>query len=757
MSGRGAGGRWAWWGVFAAIPVLVVTFHWSAARPGMAFSGSDLRYFFYGVREAVATALRHGELPLWQRGFYMGYPLVADPQAAVFAPTTWLTLPWDAPRALTLATLLHLTIAGWGMAAWMRLRALSPASGLLAAVLFALGAKQTVHVIHWNFAATTAFWPWMLAGLEGFAVQRRSRWLLVAAVATALSWLGGSPQMAHFGCLVAGLYALRVAVDLWPVRRADAAWAVAAVPIGFVLAAVMVLPTLELSRMGPRSVVVDYAFVTSWRWPDAWGLALFVLPRAWVDGRWGLNLWEATGYVGIPALALAVAAPPRRRGVVLFTVLALLGPWLALGEKAPLQLHRILYEVLPGYGSFRVPTRGLLVTAFAVALLAAEGLEALRRDPTRARLSRSLGVFLAVAAVALLLPRLPGFPFDPVAARKTAWFAVGIATLGVAWLAAVSRGMRGALAGVAMVALAFYDPWYLFSRFNDVSSASTERPGLVDFAPYVPAAPEPRRVGVVAKWGASINAPLRNGWEGTMGYGPMSVSRVRELLEGTRRDEVVRLGAMDGDATFPSADPTSRLWPLLATPIVISDRPELPLARFFVGKREWENRMVGYHAPALPRVFWTGSWEVAPDAEVTGPLLRAAAGDRAVLAEPPAGLPPPGAPEGPVAAERVRVDGPSLEARVVAPRDGLAVILDPFYPGWTATVDGRPVPILRADFAFQAVPVPAGTHELRLTYRNRWVGIGAAVSATTLALLLAALALRSRRVHRGPGGSPARA
>ena len=748
MSRADGGRRWGWWGVFAAIPVLVVAFHWAAARPGMAFSGSDLRYFFYGVREAVATALRHGELPLWQRGFYMGYPLVADPQAAVFAPTTWLTLPWDAPRALTLATLLHLTIAGWGMAAWMRLRGLSPASGLLAAVLFALGAKQTVHVIHWNFAATTAFWPWMLAGLEGFAVQRRSRWLLVAAVATALAWLGGSPQMAHFGCIVAGLYALRVAIDLWPTRRADAAWAVAAVPVGFLLAAVMVLPTLELSRMGPRSVVVDYSFVTSWRWPDAWGLVLYVLPHAYGDGRWGLNLWEASGYVGIPALALVVAAPARRRGVILLAVLALLGPWLALGEEAPLRLHWLLYEVLPGYGSFRVPTRGLVVTAFAVALLAAEGLEALRRDPTHGRLLRSLGVLAAVAALALLLPRLPGFPFDPASTRKTAWFTLMIAGLGAAWLAAVWRGLRGALAGAAMVALAFYDPWYLFSRFNEVSIATTERPGLDDFAPFVPVAPAPRRVGVVAKWGASINAPLRNGWEGTMGYGPMSISRVRELLEATRRDEVVRLGAMDGDATFPSANPTSALWPLLATPIVISDHAQPGLTRFFVGKREWENRMVGYHAPALPRVFWTGSWEVAPDAEVTAPLLRAAVGDVAVLAEAPAGLPPPGPPEGPVAAGNVRVDGPVLEATVVAPRDGLVVVLDPFYPGWTATLDGRPAPILRADFAFQAVPIPAGTHELRLVYRNRWVKLGAAVSAGTLAALVAALAIRSRRVRR---------
>jgi hypothetical protein len=233
-----------------------------------------------------------------------------------------------------------------------------------------------------------------------------------------------------------------------------------------------------------------------------------------------------------------------------------------------------------------------------------------------------------------------------------------------------------------------------------------------------------------------------------MGYGPMSIQRVRELLEGTRNGRVRTLGAMDGDATFPVADPTSPLWPLLGTPLVISDHPQPGLDDFFAGKREWENRMVGFRAPALPRVFWTGSWEVAPDADPTDALLRAATGDRASLPEPPPGGTQPGAPEGPVAALDVQVDGPRLQATVVAPRDGLAVILDPFYPGWTATLDGRPVPILRADYAFQAVPVPAGRHELRLTYRNRWVGIGAAVSVATLLFLVAALAVRSRRMRR---------
>jgi uncharacterized membrane protein YfhO len=91
------------------------------------------------------------------------------------------------------------------------------------------------------------------------------------------------------------------------------------------------------------------------------------------------------------------------------------------------------------------------------------------------------------------------------------------------------------------------------------------------------------------------------------------------------------------------------------------------------------------------------------------------------------------------------VEAGRLEATVVAPRDGLAVILEPFYPGWTATLDGAPAPILRADYAFEAVAVPAGRHALRLEYRNRWLGAGAAVSLATLSLLLATLGWRRRR------------
>ena len=85
---------------------------------------------------------------------------------------------------------------------------------------------------------------------------------------------------------------------------------------------------------------------------------------------------------------------------------------------------------------------------------------------------------------------------------------------------------------------------------------------------------------------------------------------------------------------------------------------------------------------------------------------------------------------------------------------GVAVVLEPWFPGWTASVDGAPAPLARADFAFMAVPVPQGRHTLRLSYSPTQLGRGVAVAGATLAALLGALAwrrgARRRRVPRGP-------
>src|SRR5262249_61048348 len=57
-----------------------------------------------------------------------------------------------------------------------------------------------------------------------------------------------------------------------------------------------------------------------------------------------------------------------------------------------------------------------------------------------------------------------------------------------------------------------------------------------------------------------------------------------------------------------------------------------------------------------------------------------------------------------------------LSVRVTAPADGFLLVADTWYPGWTASVDGRAAPLYRANIAVRGVPVPSGTHDVPFTY-----------------------------------------
>ena len=740
-----AAGPRAWPIAYFACAVLVLLFHYRLALPGRALVGNDFRALFIALRAGLQQTLRAGDVPLWQRGMFFGYPVLGDIQFQIFNPLTWLTLPLDPARGVTVQSLCELCLCAIGMAFWMKQRGLRPVEGVFAGVAFALSLKQTVHLHHWTFAGSTCAWPWMLAGLDGFASSGRRRFLALTAFATAGTWIGSSPQMAWFGTGLAFLYALILAATLRPEEVsgkknfffAARLALVLAVPLGAALAAPLLLPVLELNALGPRGAGITYRFAASWSWPGRAVWEAMLLPRAWggrPDYRGPMNYWEVQGYLGLLPMALLPLAPLRRRALWLFAAVLVLSIWLSFGDNGWLDFHYRVFRFLPGYGGFRNPTRALMLAMFCAAVLAAEGLGRLREEPKlRARV---LTVLLALGACVAVCALLPQGYFQQALRKDALWAALLLAAM-AAWALFARADPRWAALAIPLyladVAIQTWDS-------PEIGASAAEGHALEALSAQVPPAPEPRRVAVLLDWGEANNATYARGWEGVTGYDPTPIARVLRLFDATWHGQILPTRALNDDENFPRFRPDSPLVPLFGAPLLAANvDANLPP----VG-RDGQVRL--YPLPALPRVFWTGAWTALPDAQA-GQALPAAA--RGVLAVLPEALPQAsGPPAGPVAAERIEVHTNTLRASIMAPSAGLLVALDPFFPGWKATLDGQPVPLLRADYAFMAVPVEAGRHVLELVYFPDRLLPGLLVLLLSLALLTLSL----NRVDSAPVG-----
>ena len=91
-------------------------------------------------------------------------------------------------------------------------------------------------------------------------------------------------------------------------------------------------------------------------------------------------------------------------------------------------------------------------------------------------------------------------------------------------------------------------------------------------------------------------------------------------------------------------------------------------------------------------------------------------------------------------------DPEHLVLRVHAPAAGFMVLADQYSPGWEATVNEKPTPIVRANYVFRLIEVPAGDSRVEFRYAPHTLRWGALVSSVTILGLGAALVLS--RVRR---------
>ncbi|MBI5651631.1 MAG: YfhO family protein [Chloroflexi bacterium] len=89
----------------------------------------------------------------------------------------------------------------------------------------------------------------------------------------------------------------------------------------------------------------------------------------------------------------------------------------------------------------------------------------------------------------------------------------------------------------------------------------------------------------------------------------------------------------------------------------------------------------------------------------------------------------------PSSAEIVGYGANEIWVDVDAASAGMLVMSEVFYPGWNARVNDRAVEVLRANYLFRAVEIPAGASRVKFKYEPVTFTVGIGLGAITILAL----------------------
>jgi hypothetical protein len=702
------------------------------------FAQLDFGQFSYPLAFYFREAFWRGEVPLWNPLNNCGMPFLAQWNTMTLYPLSLFYLVFPLPWSLGVFGLVHLWLAGLGMYFLVRAWTGSGLAAAFAGTVFAFNGLTWFGLIWPQVLAALAWMPWVVLAIER-AWQQGGRWLVVAAQVAGVQLLSGGAEVVALTCLVVGAL------------LAEALWA-RTVPAGNLLgrtlavgvlagglAAAQLLPFLDLVVHSQRNS--SYGSSSLAVMPLA-GLANYLLPLFGCSRTpQGLfvtpKFWTASYYLGIGTVALAVLAvwrAPNRRLWLLLGI-AVTGLLLATGRNG--RVYDWLAGLVPLLRLMRYPVKFVILPTFIVPLLAAYGLAWLsaRPEPSwREECKRVIVLVASLIAIVALLVWL-GWKFP---APNSEWSALAVnALVRVSLLVLILgcvialcrrsdfRGQR--LLQIGLLALLWLDVRTHNGNLN----------------PTVPAALfEPDAIRQFYHWDDQVFAGGQRLMQSKLVYGTMLSISYPDLVQdigGRRLTQFFNFNLLDHVPKFDGfyALDLKEFSELLQRVYYSTNRVPARLMDFLAIARinnatnltDWIPRPT-----ALPLITAGQQPVFAPDAAVLEAVLSddfepgrvvylPQAAQTKIRARSPA---------------KARVlPGPRLlpghcEFEVEADSPAMVVVAQSFYHPWQAHVDGASTPLWRANYAFQALEIPLGKHQVTLIYQDKAFSTGLLLTALSL-------------------------
>lgn len=722
--------KWPWSLTFPLVLLLIIAgFYWK-----LVFTyqydwiwGPDLADQVLPWFEEEARQMQHSHFPLWDTHSWMGQPLLGQAQPGAAYPLNWLL--WLVPRQqghMRIWALQWYYVMIHFMAAlfcYLLCRDLGRSRGasLIAGLTFSLAGY--VGWTDWPQMVNGAVWTPLIFLFLLRAVRGVRAWASASLCGASLgmAWLSGHHQVPIFLTLASGgtwlYYIFKDGRPDWRITRLAGVAMVFAPIVG----ALQILPAQEYGRLawrwagasdhlGWHDVIPYYVHADHALHP----IFLFGILFPGFNGNAGLFL----GLVAVSFALLGIAMYWGQHVVRLFCAIALGGLVYSLGGNSV--FNGFLYAVIPFVEKARVPAMATLLFHAGFATLAAFGVDALRSAadspapqsawPRRINIGiAGFGLFLGATILAVLLAKKLIWDTDDRIAM-TFLVAILLAALLYAWRSGNLRPVQAVTLLTMLLLLEVgNEAGFMLADRNDWGRRNfIERAwGNPDLAEFLHRQPGPFRVEtatdeIVRNWGDYYDVDFVAAQAGVT----VNAFELETHTPPTKK----LLGVKYTLARAPT-DAAQREVFLGGSGIAIYENPGV-FARAWAVHEVVPIRYTGEARAFIQNQASELSWKALYIPHATqGPA--------------------PKLPACPDAADKVSVTkyGPDRVAlRADMTCDGMVVLSDTYYPGWYATVDGKPAQIYEVDLALRGVLVPQGPHEISFRYRPRSFFLGAGLT-----------------------------
>jgi hypothetical protein len=769
---------------FSALMAMLVYFSYEMIFSGKIPFFRDLVTYFYPIKFSVAEAFKAGELPLWDSHMATGFPIIAGFQSAVFYPTSvaFYLLPFFS--AIQFTFVFHYALAATGSYVLFRSWKSSVYVSLIGAILFTFGGTIVSLTNLLNHFQSAVWLPWVIFFWERAVGTRQWKDIATFSIVALCQILGGSPEIF---LLSIGLVVLDT-FRLYQEEQLRGLFPVAGILLGsgciiLGLGMLQFLPTAELIMQSRRDQPIPPYEAFSWSLHPA-SLIGFLLPTLEADASLsiGLRLLLTDGVPFLLSHYLSViavlafccwfhAARARERAVVL----ALVGGSLLLAFGRHTPVYPFLYEWIPVLRMVRFPEKYSYVTFALLIFIAARGLRQMDGDrkshASWVAASSIFGVWFVIYLVFCIQPQLLADlvhsrnPSEAFLGPNPTTIAAILVNLEKQMAISLTLALLFGLNRFGVLRLTLLRPLLVVTVFLDLSSAnkplhflrdknvvqSAER--ILEKPPadpsrvfYYPPAdnlhPSFMKVSGKLTYEKGTEIALNNLLPNAgMLYGFEYFQDLDALGRRSYSDFLNFINALPGDHR-------GRLLRALNVKYVVALHPldvrGLKLIREFP---EHYSRLYEV-MDRVPRTYLASHpiYDQDPmstlrrmSSESFDPLTDVVV-NASTLVAPKLSL-RGGAKITTYQNNRVQIDAQLSES-------GILILADAFYPGWKAFVDGKEQNILRANYLFRGVELPAGAHKIEFVYDPLSFRVGLAISLLTVMFLVAVPSLRAIRRGR---------